>query len=48
MKLERKEITYDKLKELLNEFRLKVVDSVNSKLISRLIPGKVFLNLLEK
>ncbi|WP_425386211.1 hypothetical protein [Wolbachia endosymbiont (group A) of Barypeithes pellucidus] len=37
MKLEKKDITYDKLKELLNEFRLKVVDSVDSKLISHLI-----------
>ncbi|WP_341823609.1 hypothetical protein [Wolbachia endosymbiont (group A) of Agelastica alni] len=37
IKLEKKEITYDKLKELLNEFRLKVVDSVDSKLISHLI-----------
>ncbi len=37
MKLEKKEITYDKLKELLNEFRLKVVDSIGSKLTSHLI-----------
>ncbi|WP_265045048.1 MULTISPECIES: hypothetical protein [unclassified Wolbachia] len=37
MKLEGKDITYDKLKELLNEFRLKVVDSVDSKLVNYLI-----------
>ncbi|GFR20262.1 uncharacterized protein TNCT_526471 [Trichonephila clavata] len=37
MKLEGKDITYDKLKELLNEFRLKVVDSVDPKLTSYLI-----------
>lgn len=37
LKLDKKDITYDKLKELLNEFRLKVVDSVDSKLISHLI-----------
>ncbi|RDD35217.1 hypothetical protein Wcon_00641 [Wolbachia endosymbiont of Cylisticus convexus] len=37
MKLERKEITYDKLKELLSEFRLKVVSSIDSKLTTRLI-----------
>lgn len=37
MKLEKKEITYDKLKELLDEFRLKVVDSIGSKLTTHLI-----------
>ncbi|MFP3032100.1 MAG: hypothetical protein ACEY3M_13580, partial [Wolbachia sp.] len=37
MKLEKKEITYDKLKELLNEFRLKVVDSIGPNLTSHLI-----------
>ncbi|WP_353286975.1 hypothetical protein [Wolbachia endosymbiont (group A) of Anthophora plumipes] len=37
MKLEGKDITYDKLKELLDEFRLKVVDSVDSKLVNYLI-----------
>ncbi|WP_339047740.1 hypothetical protein [Candidatus Mesenet endosymbiont of Phosphuga atrata] len=35
--LEKKDITYDKLKELLNEFRLKVVDNIDSKIISYLI-----------
>ncbi|MBR9983116.1 MAG: hypothetical protein MUP48_02185 [Wolbachia endosymbiont of Homalodisca vitripennis] len=37
MKLEKKEITYDKLKELLGEFRLKIVSSIDSKLITHLI-----------
>ncbi|MGL9717819.1 MAG: hypothetical protein ACR5K9_03895 [Wolbachia sp.] len=37
LKLEKEDITYDKLKELLNEFRLKVVDSVDPKLTSHLI-----------
>ncbi|MDR2831611.1 MAG: hypothetical protein LBV62_01695 [Rickettsiales bacterium] len=37
MKLEKKDITYDKLRELLNEFRLKVVDSIGPKLASHLI-----------
>lgn len=37
LKLEKKDITYDKLKELLNGFRLKVVDSIDSKLTSHLI-----------
>uniref|UniRef100_A0A3B0IWJ9 Uncharacterized protein n=1 Tax=Wolbachia endosymbiont of Aleurodicus floccissimus TaxID=2152762 RepID=A0A3B0IWJ9_9RICK len=37
MKLEKKDITYDKLKELLDEFRLKVVDSIGSKLTTHLI-----------
>ncbi|WP_395461182.1 hypothetical protein [Wolbachia endosymbiont (group B) of Ablattaria laevigata] len=37
MKLEKKEITYDQLKELLNEFRLKVVSSIDSKLTTHLI-----------
>ncbi|MGL9779506.1 MAG: hypothetical protein ACR5K5_04620 [Wolbachia sp.] len=37
MKLEKKDITYDKMKELLNEFRLKVVDSIDSKLTTHLI-----------
>ncbi|MGL9725843.1 MAG: hypothetical protein ACR5KV_04095 [Wolbachia sp.] len=37
MKLEKKEITYDKLKELLNEFRLKAVSSIDSKLTTHLI-----------
>lgn len=37
MKLEKKEITYDKLKELLNEFRLKVVDSIGHQLTTHLI-----------
>lgn len=37
MKLEKKDITHDKLKELLNEFRLKVVSSIGSKLTTHLI-----------
>ncbi|WP_250294938.1 hypothetical protein [Wolbachia endosymbiont of Oedothorax gibbosus] len=37
MKLEKKDITYDKLKELLNEFRVKVVNSIGPKLTSHLI-----------
>ncbi|WP_254229519.1 hypothetical protein [Wolbachia pipientis] len=37
VKLEKKEITYDKLKELLSEFRLKVVSSIDSKLTTHLI-----------
>ncbi len=37
IKLEKKEITYDKLKELLSEFRLKVVSSIDSKLTTHLI-----------
>lgn len=37
MKLEKKDITYDKLKELLNEFRLKVVSSIGPKLTTHLI-----------
>ncbi len=37
VKLEKKDITYDKLRKLLNEFRLKVVDSVDFKLTSYLI-----------
>ncbi|WP_179943755.1 hypothetical protein [Wolbachia pipientis] len=37
IKLEKKEITYDKLKELLNEFKSKVVDSIGPNLISHLI-----------
>ncbi|MGL9717852.1 MAG: hypothetical protein ACR5K9_04065 [Wolbachia sp.] len=37
LKLEKKDITYDKLTELLNEFRLKVVNSIDSKLTSHLI-----------
>ncbi len=37
IKLEKKDITSSKLKGLLNEFRLKVVDSIDSKLISSLI-----------
>lgn len=37
MKLEKKDITYNKLRELLNEFRLKVVDSIGPKLTSHLI-----------
>ncbi|MFP3035467.1 MAG: hypothetical protein ACEY3A_00180 [Wolbachia sp.] len=37
LKLDKKDITYDKLKELLNEFRLKVVDSVDPKLTSHLM-----------
>ncbi|WP_265034366.1 MULTISPECIES: hypothetical protein [unclassified Wolbachia] len=37
IKLEKKDITYDKLKELLNEFRLEVVNSVGPKLTSHLI-----------
>ncbi|WP_349967699.1 hypothetical protein [Wolbachia endosymbiont of Armadillidium arcangelii] len=43
MNLEKAGITYNKLKELLNGFRLKVVNSVDSKLISCLIPGEVFI-----
>lgn len=35
--LERRNITYNKLKELLNEFRLKVVDNIDSKIINYLI-----------
>ncbi|CCE77760.1 MULTISPECIES: hypothetical protein [Wolbachia] len=37
VKLEKEEITRDKLKELLNEFRLKVVSSIGSKLTTHLI-----------
>ncbi|TVS94401.1 hypothetical protein COM42_004080, partial [Wolbachia pipientis] len=37
IKLEKKEITYDKMKELLNEFRVKVVNSIGPKLTSHLI-----------
>ncbi len=37
VKLEKKEITYDRLKELLSEFRLKVVSSIDSKLTTHLI-----------
>ncbi|WP_353276774.1 hypothetical protein [Wolbachia endosymbiont (group B) of Villa cingulata] len=37
MKLEKKDITHDKLKELLSEFRLKVVSSIDSKLTTHLI-----------
>ncbi|MDR2548367.1 MAG: hypothetical protein LBC34_02625 [Rickettsiales bacterium] len=37
LKLDKKDITYDKLKELLNEFRLKAVNSVDPKLTSHLI-----------
>ncbi|WP_410543105.1 hypothetical protein [Wolbachia endosymbiont of Tetranychus urticae] len=37
VKLEKKEITYDKLKELLSEFRLKVVSSIDFKLTTHLI-----------
>lgn len=37
VKLEKKEITYDKLKELLSKFRLKVVSSIDSKLTTHLI-----------
>ncbi|MFT4314454.1 MAG: hypothetical protein AB3P11_05160 [Wolbachia pipientis] len=37
MKLEKKDITYDKLKELLDEFRLKMVDNIGSKLTTHLI-----------
>ncbi|WP_419198922.1 hypothetical protein ACJZL3_02995 [Wolbachia endosymbiont of Rhagoletis cingulata] len=37
IKLEKKEITYDKLKELLNEFKSKVVDSIGHNLTSHLI-----------
>ncbi|WP_264686715.1 hypothetical protein [Wolbachia endosymbiont (group B) of Rhopobota naevana] len=37
MKLEKKDITHDKLKELLNEFRLKVVDSIGHQLTTHLI-----------
>ncbi|WP_447933092.1 hypothetical protein [Wolbachia endosymbiont of Dactylopius coccus] len=37
IKLEKKEITYDKLKELLDEFRLKVVSSIDFKLTTHLI-----------
>lgn len=37
VKLEKEEITRDKLKELLNEFRLKVVSSIGSKLTIHLI-----------
>ncbi|RDD35215.1 hypothetical protein Wcon_00639 [Wolbachia endosymbiont of Cylisticus convexus] len=43
MNLEKAGITYNKLKELLTEFKLKVVNSVDSKLISCLIPGEVFI-----
>lgn len=37
MKLEKKDITHDKLKELLSEFRLKAVSSIDSKLTTHLI-----------
>ncbi|MFP3028569.1 MAG: hypothetical protein ACEY3L_20835, partial [Wolbachia sp.] len=37
MKLEKKDITYDKLKELLNAFRVEVVSSIDSKLATHLI-----------
>ncbi|WP_343289261.1 hypothetical protein [Wolbachia endosymbiont of Encarsia formosa] len=37
IKLEKKEITYDKLQELLNEFRLKIVSSIGYKLTTHLI-----------
>ncbi len=37
IKLEKKEITYDKLKELLNEFKSKEVDSIGPNLTSHLI-----------
>ncbi|WP_407512783.1 hypothetical protein [Wolbachia endosymbiont of Trichogramma kaykai] len=37
IKLEKKDITHDKLKELLNELRLKVVSSIDPKLITHLI-----------
>ncbi|OAM05048.1 MAG: hypothetical protein TV41_01640 [Wolbachia endosymbiont of Dactylopius coccus] len=37
MKLKKKDITHDKLKELLSEFRLKVVSSIDSKLTTHLI-----------
>lgn len=37
MKLEKKDITYDKLKELLNKFRVEVVNSIGPKLTSHLI-----------
>ncbi|MDM8334890.1 hypothetical protein [Wolbachia pipientis] len=37
LKLEKKDITYDKLKKLLNEFILNVVNSVDSKLVNYLI-----------
>ncbi|MCM1000838.1 MAG: hypothetical protein KTV72_00640 [Wolbachia endosymbiont of Melophagus ovinus] len=37
LKLDKKDITYDKLKELLNEFRLRAVNSVNPELTSHLI-----------
>ncbi|QKX01421.1 hypothetical protein GOY13_00295 [Wolbachia endosymbiont of Cruorifilaria tuberocauda] len=37
VKLKKKDITYDKLKKLLNEFRLEVMDSVDFKLTSHLI-----------
>ncbi|WP_353279670.1 hypothetical protein [Wolbachia endosymbiont (group B) of Xanthorhoe designata] len=37
VKLEKEEITRDKLKELLNEFRLKVMSSIGSKLTTHLI-----------
>lgn len=35
--LEKKDITYNKLKELLNEFRLKVLDSIDPRIIGSLI-----------
>ncbi|WP_175818108.1 hypothetical protein [Wolbachia endosymbiont of Dirofilaria (Dirofilaria) immitis] len=37
VKLRKNDIVYDSLKKLLNEFRLKVIDSVDSKLASHLI-----------
>lgn len=37
MKLEKKDITYDKMKALLNEFRLEVVKSISPKLTTHLI-----------
>ncbi|GFR08630.1 uncharacterized protein TNCT_389181 [Trichonephila clavata] len=47
MKLEKKEITYDKLKELLNEFRLKVVDSIGPNLTSHLIQNAYQVDFIQ-
>ncbi|OCA06934.1 hypothetical protein [Wolbachia endosymbiont of Trichogramma pretiosum] len=37
IKLEKKDITHDKLKEFFNKFKLKVVSSIDSKLITHLV-----------
>ena len=47
LKLDKKDIIYDKLKELLNEFRLKAVNSVDSKLTSHLIQDAYRVALIQ-